>query len=104
MSRHVSYPKPRPVLESRIVARRLAEAKGRAFRDAVWSRDRSRCQYCGRRVFRMLDALPERGECHHLRGRRVAPRERYNPKQAILLCLLCHLLAQRHEITIKAPR
>lgn len=100
----LAFPKPRPVIEDRIAYKREAEAKARAFRQAVWSRDKGKCQYCGRRVFRMLEALPERGEVHHRRGRNVSPEDRYNVAKAVLLCLLCHILAQRREITIKAPR
>lgn len=100
----LGFPKPRPAIEDRIRDRREAEAKARAFRQAVWSRDKGKCQYCGRRVFRMLERLPERGDVHHLRGRNVAPADRYNPRRAVLLCALDHALAQRHEITIKAPR
>jgi 5-methylcytosine-specific restriction endonuclease McrA len=92
-----SFPKPRPRLVDRIAYKREREAKDRVFRAAVWARDAATCQRCGRRVRRILDAIPERGETHHLRGRNAAPEDRFNPDAAVLLCLLCHARAGRHE-------
>lgn len=99
-----SFPKPRPAIEDRTALKRAEAVKARAFRDAVWVRDGYCCTHCGRRVFRILEALPEKGEVHHLRSLRVRPEDRYNVKRAVLLCFLDHKLAQRREITIQAPR
>lgn len=104
MSKHASFPKPRPAIEDRIAYKRAEEAKARAFRDAVWLRDGHCCTHCGRRVYRVIFREPYQGHVHHLRGRNVAPQDRYNPKRAVLLCAEHHALAQRHEITISAPR
>ena len=63
---------------------------GKAFRDAVWARDDSKCRLCGRKVTRTLTLCAEQGHVHHIRGRRVAPEDVYNPAKALLVCGLCH--------------
>lgn len=97
----MSFPKPSR-LADRQVKKRDRFLQGRAFRAAVWKRDRGLCQYCGQPVKRTLELDPLRGEVHHLRGRNVAPEDRYNPDAAVLLCLWDHMRAQRYEITVTA--
>ncbi len=60
------------------------------FRNAVWKRDGGRCRHCERRVVRTLELIPEAGHVHHRRGRNVAPEDRYNVHEAVLLCARCH--------------
>ena len=74
----------------------------RQFRSAVWRRDEGRCRLCARVVRRTLTVCPEQGHVHHLRGRRVAPQDRYNPKAAILVCRSCH--EQHHTGVVTVPR
>ena len=83
-------PKPRPRGLDRAAYKLALEAKARAFRKAVWERDHGRCRACNRLVRKTLAFVPERGEVHHRRGRNVAPQNRYNVKQAVLLCAGCH--------------
>lgn len=98
--KRIGFPKPTPSLKVKIETRLMALSKARAFRAIVWARDKGTCQFCGRRVRRSIDMHPLRGEVHHIRGRRVAPKDRYNPDTAVLLCLAHHQEAQRHEIVV----
>lgn len=86
----LGFPKPRPVIEDRIDYKRAREKRERQFRVAVWLRDGGKCRHCDRKVIHTTSAVPERGEVHHRRGRRVAPQDRYNVDEAVLLCLRCH--------------
>jgi 5-methylcytosine-specific restriction endonuclease McrA len=95
-----SFPKPRPRLVDRVQYKRDREVKARAFRLAVWLRDGGICQYCERHVKHSIEAIPQRGEVHHLAGRNVRPQDRFVVARAILLCLACHQRATRHEIRV----
>src|SRR3990167_2752596 len=86
----LALPKPRARVLDRAAYKLELEAKARAFRRAVWLRDNGRCRACLRLVRRTINLVPERGEVHHRRGRNVAPQNRYNVKEAVLLCLACH--------------
>lgn len=83
-------PKPQARVKDRVAARTERDRKGSAFRSEVWARDESRCRLCGRRVSRTVTLCREQGHVHHLRGRNVAPEDRYNAKAAILVCASCH--------------
>lgn len=64
---------------------------GASFREAVRTRDGYRCRLCGRRVRRTLDVLADdAAHVHHIRGRNVAPEDRFNPNAALTLCGKCH--------------
>lgn len=85
----------------RVIAKQRTEKQSAsAFKAAVWARDKGQCRVCKRKVIRSLAVSPKRGEVHHLRGRNVAPKDRFNPEAAALLCAVCHAKAQRHEIKI----
>lgn len=86
----IGFPKPRRKVLDRIAEKREAEAKRRAFIKAVWERDEGLCRHCGRVVIKTLEHDPKRGEVHHRRGRNVAPQDRYNVEEAVLLCLKDH--------------
>ena len=90
-------------LQAKDAARKLDERLLAKFRAAVWKRDEGRCRLCGRKVKRTLALEPLRGEVHHLRGRRVAPEDRYNVSKALLLCKGCHDKAGRHEVQVPTP-
>lgn len=86
----IGFPKPQTRLVDRILYKREREAKERAFKLAVWVRDGGRCRYCGRKVIHTIELVPERGECHHRRGRNVTPENRFNVDEAVLLCATHH--------------
>lgn len=75
-------------LEVTIEQRPLTKVDEKAFKSAVWRRDRNRCRCCGRKVQQVLARVPERGEVHHIHGRRGDLR--FEVKSAILVCLRCH--------------
>ena len=88
MRRGKPIPKGKSRLEATIEARPLTKVDDKAFKAAVWRRDRNRCRWCGRKVERVLGRVPERGEVHHIHGRRGDLR--FEPRTAILLCLRDH--------------
>lgn len=88
----MKFPKASATQDRAKRKRGLAE-KARLFREAVWTRDCGECQACKNwcRWPNSTAAWPRRiGHVHHLRGRNVAPEDRYNPDQAVLLCAVCH--------------
>ncbi len=97
-----AFPKPSKLarVKASDKADRANEKKLAAMRAIVWARDGGICRNCERRCVRSLTARANRGEVHHLRGRRVAPQDKFNADTAVLLCLECHLKAQRHQITV----
>jgi 5-methylcytosine-specific restriction endonuclease McrA len=92
-------PLPKPA--SPVPARKAqARRDAKAFRDAVWTRDGSRCRNCSAVVQRTGEWW-ERGEVHHLRGRNVAPEDKYNPAAACLLCVVCHERVTAHRVKVR---
>lgn len=89
----LKFPKPRQFKTSR--RQREEATKGKAFRDAVWGRTAStlagwvEVSSCERCLVYLLRTSGH-GHVHHLRGRNVAPEDRYNPDAAVLLCATCH--------------
>jgi len=75
-------------LEKTIEERPLVKIDAKAFKAAVWTRDRKRCRCCGRKVQQVMGRVPERGEVHHIHGR--GGDLRFEPNTAILLCLRDH--------------
>lgn len=94
------YPKPDPRIVDRIDQKRKREQAEADFRNAVWERDGYCCRACGRRVFRTHEAVPQRGDVHHLRPRSLAKSSRLNPKNGVLLCALDHAKVTAHQLTI----
>lgn len=88
LSLPVPCPKGKSRLEERMDAKPLTTVTDKQFRAGVWRRDRNRCRCCGRKVEKMMNRLPERGEVHHLYGR--LGDLRFEVKGAILTCLKCH--------------
>ncbi len=87
-------PAPKPAKGSNRRSRRSTRnALAKKMRDAVWSRAGGLCEECGKGpLLRTLDALdPRAGHVAHLRGRRVAPADRFNPDACRLLCVRDHL-------------
>lgn len=81
-------PKGRTRLEQTIEARPLTKVDAKAFKAAVWKRDKERCRCCRRKVAKLMGRVPERGEVHHLHGR--TGDLRFEANAAVLVCLLCH--------------
>lgn len=92
----VPCPKPRPRILDRIEYKRERDAKERAFKAAVWARDKGFCQCCGVKCLKTIAADPKRGEVHHLKPRSTSPEKRYDVDNGQLLCLICHTKATRH--------
>jgi hypothetical protein len=81
-------PKGKTRLEEKIEARPLTKMDEKAFKAAVWRRDRHRCRCCGRKVEQVLGRVPERGEVNHIHGR--TGDLRFEVRAAILMCLKDH--------------
>lgn len=75
-------------LEDTVKDRKLTTVTAKDFKLAVWKRDKNRCRCCGRKVQKILDRVPERGEVHHCHGR--TGDLRFEDKCALLLCATCH--------------
>jgi 5-methylcytosine-specific restriction endonuclease McrA len=92
-------PKGATRLEERIQDKRDTRRLEAAFRVSVWRRDNGCCRSCGRKVKRMLELDPMRGEVHHL-ARRLDKNVKYDRRNGILLCAACHQQLSLHAITI----
>jgi len=92
---------PKPAKGAERKQKRLARNRqAQAFRAAVRQRDGYRCRLCGRRVRRTLDMLADDAcHVHHIRGRNVAPEDRFNPAAALTLCGACHRKEHRQCTT-----
>ena len=101
LSKPIACPKPPSRLQDRIAYKRDREARARAFRKAVWERDKGQCRICKKPVVKGSWEIHWRGEVHHLRGRNVAPEDRYNVNKAILVCAFDHGRLTRHEIEFR---
>lgn len=76
------------------LAEKVADAKAderaeRAWKAAIWKRDKGRCRACDRKVVRSLALVNERGECHHLE-RRENKVTRWDSRNGLLCCAGCH--------------
>ncbi len=87
-SRPVGLPKGKSRLQEAKAAKPLTVVDERAFRTEVWLRDAGCCRWCGRKVRKDLTRSPQRGEVHHLHGRRGDLR--FEAKAAILVCAEDH--------------
>ncbi len=83
-----AVPKGPTRLQKIVEARPLTKVDDKAFKDAVWLRDKKRCRCCERKVLRIMGRTPERGEVHHLHGR--TGDLRFEADSAVLVCLGCH--------------
>lgn len=75
-------------LQEVVEQRPLTKVTDKDFKKEVWTRDKSRCRCCGRKVLKTISRVPERGEVHHLHGRRGDLR--FESRCALLTCLACH--------------
>ena len=75
-------------LQEHVEQRPLVKVDEKTFRTGVWTRDKSICRCCGRKVQKVLGRVPERGEVHHVHGR--GKDLRFEIRAALLVCLICH--------------
>ena len=83
-----AIPKGPTRLEQTMAARQLTKVDEKQFRGDVWTRDKSICRCCGRKVLKTMARVPERGEVNHIHGR--SGDLRFEVRAAILMCLVCH--------------
>lgn len=99
-------PKPKTRVQLRAEAKPLTLVDEKKFRAEVWTRDKSRCRKCGRKVIKSMARVPERGEVHHIHGR--VGDLRFDSRAALLLCLLHHEQVtgrvNEHRLTIVATK
>jgi hypothetical protein len=81
-------PKGKTRLEVKAETKTLTTVDEKKFKTSVWHRDRNRCRCCGRKVIKTITVTAERGEVHHIHGRRGDLR--FEPRAACLICLSCH--------------
>lgn len=84
----MAVPKGKTRLQETTEARTLTKVTEKDFKAEVWTRDKSHCRCCGRKVQKIVGRVPERGEVHHIHGR--TGDLRFEARAAILLCLSCH--------------
>ena len=95
----LAFPKPQPRVYDRLAVKREQERKATLFRLHVWKRDLGVCRNCERTVIRSLELIAKRGEAHHIIPRSVEA-VRYDVRNGILLCFICHEKATRYELRI----
>lgn len=83
-------PKGDSRLEDRDAERRLTIVTDKAFRKEVWIRDQFACRWCGGKVRKTIEHVPDQGQVHHIHGRLGVLR--HETKCAALFCLECHEL------------
>ena len=99
-------PNPKPEPLKRQKARKVREnaTRAKAFREAVWERDRGVCQHCGLAVHRPgtepYAGYYRTGHVHHKIPRSLAPRLRFDPANGILVCHADHLSIHSGKLTL----
>lgn len=86
-------------LEVKTAADRTEQREERAWRKACIARDGKVCRRCERTVVAQLERAPQRLEVHHLAGR-VDRAFRYDVRNGLVVCGLCHDLLTRHRVFI----
>lgn len=83
---------------SRVEARQTRKAEKQTAedrcRDAVWKREKNLDRATGKPLTRGAVNPDERGEVHHLKGRRVKPEWRTDPRHQVLLSATLHQLSE----------
>lgn len=94
---------PKPTKMQRLMSkadRRKADEKALdKWRQEIWTRDKGKDRYTGKKVVRTLELQPNRGECHHIIGR-VDRAVRYVVKNGLLLSYETHLRFEAGELVI----
>jgi hypothetical protein len=84
----MAQPKGQSRLQVRVAERPKTVVTEAQFRGKVWTRDKSRCRCCGRKVIKTIERVPERGDVHHIHGR--AGDLRFDDRAALLVCCEDH--------------
>src|ERR1051325_3962722 len=100
---HRSFPKPVPLLVTRMERDRTLDRAWQALCRTVDARDGYRCRVCHRHLVRTLRLCADRLERHHLESRALVPSLRLESKNVICVCALCHLQLTRHELEPTGP-
>lgn len=87
-------PKPLPSALTKDEKKKSKAAQERAFRDAVWARDRNTSRASGAPLGHSGTDWERVGEVHHVLARSTNPEERLNPGNGILLSRKEHRLAE----------
>ena len=96
-----SFPKPPPRKLQKARKAREDAKRAKAFREQVWTNGHGYCAQCHTWLDRPGDNGPLAvGHVHHLRGRNVAPEDRYNVDAAVLLCSVCHHGVHSGKLTL----
>lgn len=101
-----AVPKGKTRLEVTAERRPVTKVDEKAFKADVWRRDHGHCRCCLRKVEKILDRVPQRGEVNHIHGR--TGDLRFEVRAACLLCLTCHERftgkVNQHRLTILASQ
>jgi 5-methylcytosine-specific restriction endonuclease McrA len=94
---------PKDQLKTRLdqkTAQRRADDKAEAdCIRSVWYRDRGHCRICGIKAVKTLTLQNNRGEVHHLVGRRDRA-TRFLLSNLLLVCRRCHVKLTKHELAL----
>lgn len=99
----VACPKPESRLHTRIERNKSNYRRERIFKADVWARDHGQCRSCEAKVIRCVEINPKRGEVHHLESR-LNHAVRYDPRNGVLLCAICHEDVERCRTVITGQR
>lgn len=89
----LAFPKGTPPTQERQAKKRAVQSEEDKARSAVWARDKGRDRATGKPLKRNSANPDERGEWCHLKGRRVKPEWKTDPRRQILLSATNHQLS-----------
>lgn len=92
--RERGFQKPQPHALAKAEKAQTKAQREKAFRDAVWTRDKSHSRASGRPLVRSGTDWKKVGEVHHLLKRSTDPERRLDPSNGILLSKEEHALAE----------
>lgn len=87
-------PKPQPHVLAKAEKDQTKAQREKAFRDAVWARDKGRSRASGQSLLRGGINWKRRGEVHHCIPRSVEPHNKFDPSRGILLSREEHAMAE----------
>jgi hypothetical protein len=93
------FPKGASRLDEKTIAIRNEKILEAACKKAVWKRDEGICRCCGTKVIKALELTPKRAESHHIVGR-ADWAVRFDPRNRVLVCAVCHEAIERNRILI----
>jgi 5-methylcytosine-specific restriction endonuclease McrA len=87
-------PKPMPRAITKPEEQHSKKAQAKAFRDAVWDRDKKRSRASGKLLSKSGTDYDQVGEVHHVIPRSLAPERIYDVSNGLLLSKTEHALAE----------